>query len=351
MERYSLNSSKLARLAGFLAAAAIGAALPAFAQVAITGAGATFPAPIYQKWFSEYQSVDSSVQINYQPIGSGGGIKNVTDGVVDFGASDGPMTDQQLKAYKQKHGFDILQFPTVLGAAVPSYNLPGVSAELNFTPDALAGIFLGKIKMWNDPEIAKANPGVKLPSTKILVAHRSDGSGTTYCWTDYLSKVSPEWASKIGKNTSVSWPVGLGGAKNDGVAAIIKQQPGAIGYIELIYAVKNHLAYGKVKNRAGDFVKADLASVTAAAASVAGSMPADFRVSITDAPGKGAYPISTFTWLLIPEKISDAAKRKAIVGFLKWAITTGQNDVESLDYAKLPAQVVANEQKAIAMIK
>ena len=239
----------------------------------------------------------------------------------------------------------------MLGAAVPSYNLPGVSKELNFTPEALAGIFLGTIKTWNDPAIAKANPGVQLPTTKILVVHRSDGSGTTYCWTDYLSKVSSTWASKIGKNTSVDWPVGLGGNKNDGVAAIIKQQTGAIGYIELIYAVKNHLAYGKVKNHDGKFMKADLGSVTAAAASVADSMPADFRVSITDAAGEGAYPISTFTWLLVPEKISDAAKKKAIVGFLKWAITTGQNDVESLDYAKLPSQVVAKEEKAITTIQ
>ncbi len=347
MKRYISPLISIARTA--ILAATIG--LPVAAQVAITGAGATFPAPIYQKWFSEYQTVDKDVQINYQPIGSGGGIKNVTDGVVDFGASDGPMTDAQITAYKEKHGAGILHLPTVLGAAVPSYNLAGVSAELNFTPQALAGIFMGTIKMWDDPEIAKANPGVKLPSTKILVAHRSDGSGTTYCWTDYLSKVSPEWASKIGKNTSVSWPVGLGGAKNDGVAAIIKQQPGAIGYVELIYAVKNHLAYGKVKNKSGEFVKADLASVTAAAASVANSMPADFRVSITDAAGKGAYPISTFTWLLIPEKFTDPAKQKAIVGFVKWAITSGQKDVESLDYAKLPAAVVAKEQKAIAMIK
>ena len=327
------------------------AAVPLQAQVQITGAGATFPAPIYQKWFSKYQSVDSKVQINYQPIGSGGGIKNVTEGVVDFGASDGPMTDTQIQAFKQQRGSGILHFPTVLGADVPSYNLPGVSAELNFTPEALAGIFLGTIKTWDDPKIASANPGVKLPSKKILVAHRSDGSGTTYCWTDYLSKVSPEWSSKVGKNTSVQWPVGLGGAKNDGVAAIIKQQPGAIGYIELTYAIQNHLAYGKVKNKAGQFVKADLASVTAAAASVANSMPADFRVSITDPPGATAYPISTFTWLLIPEKISDGAKEKAIVGFLKWAITSGQNDVESLEYAKLPAPVVAKEQKAIALIK
>ena len=339
------------RLVAATAVLVAATAFPIHAQVQITGAGATFPAPIYQKWFGEYQSVDSNVQINYQPIGSGGGIKNVTEGVVDFGASDGPMTDAQIKAFKDKHGFGILHFPTVLGAAVPTYNVPGVSQELNFTPEALAGIFLGTVKTWNDSKIAGANPGVKLPSTKIIVAHRSDGSGTTYCWTDYLSKVSPEWSSKIGKNTSVDWPVGIGGKNNDAVAAIVKQQTGAIGYVELIYAVKNHLAYGKVKNKSGQFVKADLKSVTAAAASVANSMPADFRVSITDAPGAESYPISTFTWLLVPEKISDSSKEKAIVGFLKWAITSGQKDVESLDYAKLPAPVVAKEQKAIALVK
>jgi phosphate transport system substrate-binding protein len=351
MKLYRSLRKSTTRLGSTFALTLCSIALPLTAEVAITGAGATFPAPIYQKWFSAYQSVDPNVQINYQPIGSGGGIKNVTEGVVDFGASDGPMTDEQLKAFKEKRGFGVLHFPTVLGAAVPTYNVPGLSQELNFTPEALAGIFLGSIKTWNDQAIAKANPGVKLPATKIIVAHRSDGSGTTYCWTDYLSKVSPEWKSKVGKNTSVEWPVGLGGKGNDAVAAIVKQQPGAIGYVELVYAVKNHLAYGKVKNHAGEFVKADLHSVTAAAASVANSMPDDFRVSITDTPGKGAYPISTFTWLLIPEKISDAAKQKALVGFLKWAITKGQDQVESLDYSKLPAAVVAKEQKAIAMIK
>jgi phosphate transport system substrate-binding protein len=334
-----------------LSAALAMAALPLSAQTTLTGAGATFPAPIYQKWFSEYQSIDSSVQVNYQPIGSGGGIKNVTEGVVDFGASDGPMTDAQIKAFRDKHGSNILHFPTVLGAAVPTYNIPGIAQELNFTPDALSGIFLGKIKTWNDPAIASANPGVKLPSDQIVVVHRSDGSGTTYCWTDYLSKVSPEWKSKVGKNTSVDWPAGIGGKGNDGVAGLIKQQKGSLGYVELIYAVKNHLSYGKVKNRAGDFVKADLKSVSAAAAAVADTMPDDFRVSITDPPAKGAYPISTFTWLLIPEKIPDQAKHKAIVGFLKWAIRKGQNDVESLEYAKLPPQVVAKEEKAIALIK
>ncbi len=339
------------KLASITAVLAFTAALPLNAQTSLTGAGATFPAPIYQKWFSDYQSVDSNAQINYQAIGSGGGIRNITEGVVDFGASDGPMTDEQIAAYKQKHGFGILHFPTVLGAAVPTYNIPGVSQELNFTPEALAGIYLGEIKSWNDPKIAQDNPGVKLPNTSIVVVHRSDGSGTTYVWTDYLSKVSSQWKSKVGKNTSVSWPVGLGGKGNDAVAAIVKEQTGAIGYVELIYAVKNHLAYGKVKNKMGKFVKADLSSVTAAAAGVANSMPSDFRVSITDAPGATAYPISSFTWLLIPEQIQDAAKRKALVGFLKWAITKGQNEVESLDYAKLPSQVVAKEEKAINLIK
>lgn len=325
------------------------AGLPVSAQVSLTGAGATFPAPIYQKWFNEYQSI-GNVQINYQPNGSGGGIKAVTEGTVDFGASDMPLTDEQLKTYKDKHGFNVLLFPTVLGAAVPTYNVPGVTQELNFTPEALAGIFLGKITMWNDPAIKIANPGVNLPSDKVVVVHRSDGSGTTFCWTDYLSKISPDWKSKVGKNTSVDWPTGVGGKGNDGVAGLIKQEKGALGYVELIYAVKNHLSYGKVKNSAGDFVKADLASVAAAAASMK-SMPSDFRVSITDPPGARAYPISTFTWLLVPEKISDAAKRKALVGFLKWAVTTGQNDVESLDYAKLPQQVAAQEQQAIGQIK
>jgi phosphate transport system substrate-binding protein len=324
-------------------------ALQLSAQTQLTGAGATFPAPIYQKWFNDYQSI-GKIQINYQPNGSGGGIKAVTEGTTDFGASDMPLTNEQLKFYKDKHGFDILLFPTVLGADVPSYNVPGVTKDLNFTPEALAGIFLGTIKTWNDPAIAKANPGVNFPDDKIVVVHRSEGSGTTYCWTDYLSKVSPEWNSRVGKNASVDWPVGLGAKGNDGVAALIQQQKGALGYIELIYAVKNHLPYGNVKNLAGQFVKADLASVNAAAAAMK-SMPSDFRVSITNEPGKGVYPISTFTWLLVPAKIDDAAKAKAIVGFLKWAITTGQNSVETLDYAKLPKQVVSQEENQIAKIQ
>jgi phosphate transport system substrate-binding protein len=337
------------RVAGYLGLSVLAAALPLGAQVSLTGAGATFPAPIYQKWFNEYQS-KADVQINYQPNGSGGGIKAVTEGTIDFGASDMPMTDEQLKAYRDKHGSGILLFPTVLGAAVPSYNVPGVTQELNFTPEALAGIFLGTVKNWNDRTIANANPGVKLPADQIIVVHRSDGSGTTYCWTDYLSKVSDSWKSKVGKNTSVNWPTGIGGKGNDGVAGLIKQQKGAIGYVELIYAVRNHLAYGRVRNKSGKIVKPDLQSVTAAAAALK-SMPADFRVSITDAEGDGVYPISTFTWLLIPQKISDSAKRTAIVGFLKWAITSGQNSVEALDYARLPQQVVAREEKAIDLIK
>jgi phosphate transport system substrate-binding protein len=327
---------------------ACSAAQPLVAQVSLTGAGATFPAPIYQKWFSDYQSIGQA-QINYQANGSGGGIKAVTEGTVDFGASDMPMTDEQLSAYKSKHGFAVMMFPTVLGAAVPTYNVPGVSQELNFTPEALAGIFLGTVKNWNDPAIAKANPGVKLTNLKIVVVHRSDGSGTTFCWTDYLSKVSTEWSSKIGKNTSVDWPTGLGAKGNDGVTGLIKQQPGSIGYVELIYAVKNKLPYGRVKNKSGEFIKADLASVTAAASGLK-TIPDDFRISITDAATKGAYPISTFTWLLVPSKFSDAAKGKAMAGFLKWAITNGQNSVEALSYSKLPSGIVAKEQKAISSI-
>lgn len=328
----------------------VAAAITAEAQVSLTGAGATFPAPVYQKWFADYASA-GNVQINYQPNGSGGGIKAVTEAVTDFGASDMPLNSEQLAAYKSKWGYNILLFPTVLGADVPAYNLPSVKQPLKFTQQALAGIFLGKITKWNDPEIANANPGVSLPNRNILVAHRSDGSGTTFVWTDYLSKVSPEWASKVGKpNVTVQWPVGVGGKGNDGVAGIVKQQEGAIGYVELIYAVKNHLAYGEVRNKAGKFVLADLASVTAAAAA-ASNMPSDFRVSITDASGPNAYPISTFTWLLIPSKWSDNSKKNAMTNFLKWALTAGQNEVESLDYAKLPQAVVAKEMKQIAEIR
>src|SRR5579875_2024192 len=338
-----------ARGTHFIGILALAVALPLLADISLTGAGATFPAPIYQKWFADYQSI-GHVQINYQPNGSGGGIRGVTEGTTDFGASDMPLTDAQLKAYRDAHGFDVLLFPTVLGAAVPTYNVPGVTQALNFSPEALAGIFLGKIMKWDDAAIKRDNPGVSLPDSKIVVVHRSDGSGTTFCWTDYLSKVSPEWSSKIGKNTSVDWPTGLGAKGNDGVAGLIEHQQGSIGYVELIYAVKNHLKYGKIKNKAGQFVQADLASVSAAAAALK-SMPADFRVSITDEPGKGVYPVSTFTWLLVPSKFSDNSKKNAIVGFLRWAITKGQDSVESLDYARLPKQVAAQEEKQIARIE
>jgi len=342
------------RIAGNLLAAlaiALTIVVLAHAALSINGAGATFPYPMYSKWFDEYRKKNPAVEINYQSIGSGGGIKQVTEGTVDFGASDGPMNDEQIKAYQEKHGFGILHFPTVLGADVPTYNIPGVSATLNFTPEVLAGIFLGKITKWNDPAIAAVNKGVNLPGSDIVVVHRSDGSGTTYIWTDYLSKVSEEWKGKVGKGTSVNWPVGLGGKGNEGVTGQIKNAPNSIGYVELIYAVSNKIPYGNVKNSSGSFIKADLASVTAAAAAAAKTMPDDFRVSITDPPGKTAYPIASFTWLLIPEKFSDAAKRDAIKGFVKWMLTDGQSYVEQLAYAKLPKEVVAKEEKALAKVQ
>jgi phosphate transport system substrate-binding protein len=316
-------------------------------QVLLNAAGATFPYPMYSKWFDVYRQSHPNVQINYQSIGSGGGIRQLIDKTVDFGASDGPMNDEQLK----QSTVPILHFPTVLGADVPSYNLPGVSAELNFTPEALVGIFLGKITKWNDPAIASANPGVKLPADDLVVVHRSDGSGTTYIWTDYLSKISPEWQTKVGKATSVNWPVGLGGKGNEGVASLVQQTPDSVGYIELIYAVQNKIAYGRVKNSSGAFVKADLASVSAAAAAAAKSMPDDFRVSITNPDGKAAYPVASFTWLLIPSKFVDAAKRDAVKDFLKWMLTDGQKYCEGLSYAKLPNEVVAKELKAIEKIQ
>ena len=331
----------------FLAAAIITGAQ---GSTVLTGAGATFPYPIYSKWFDVYHK-EKGIEVNYQAVGSGAGIRQITDGTVDFGASDGPMSDEQIEAYKQKQGHGILHFPTVLGGVVPTYNIKGVSATLNFTPEALAGIYLGKITKWNDPAIANENKGVSLPNEDIVVVHRSDGSGTTYIWTDYLSKVSTEWKDKVGKGTSVSWPVGLGGKGNQGVMGVVTEQPYSIGYVELIYAIQNKTPFGTVRNSAGKFIKADLASVTAAAAGAAKNMPDDFRVSITNAPGQTAYPISSFTWLLIPEKISDANKRTAIKGFLRWMMTSGQQDCEDLAYAKLPKAVVAQEEKAISKVQ
>jgi len=322
-------------------------ASPPNARVLINGAGATFPYPIYSKWFDEYHKAHSDVEINYQSIGSGGGIRQLQSGTVDFGASDMPLTNDQLGQFKVK----VLHFPTVLGAVVPTYNIEGVAQELNFTPEALAGIYLGKITKWNDPALTGANPGVKLPNADVVVVHRSEGSGTSFIWTDYLSKVSEEWKSKVGSNASVNWPVGLGGKGNDGVTGLVKQTANSVGYVELIYAVQNNLPFGKVKNSAGTFVKASLAGVTAAAAGVAKSMPDDFRVSITNAPGKAAYPISSFTWLLIPQTISDAAKREMITGMLKWMLTDGQQYTEALAYARLPKEVVEKELKLVPTIK
>jgi phosphate transport system substrate-binding protein len=340
------------RFAGlFLVVLCLAGIVWADSALSINGAGATFPYPMYSKWFDEYHKQNANIQINYQSIGSGGGIKQVTEGTVDFGATDGPMNDEQIKAYQDKHGSGILHFPTVMGAVVPTYNVPGVATDLNFTPEALAGIFLGKVTKWNDPLIAGANKGVNLPANDIVVVHRADGSGTSYCWTDYLSKVSDEWKQKVGKGTSVNWPVGLGGKGNEGVTGTVKNTPNSIGYVELIYAESNKIPYGSVKNSAGAFVKASLAAVSAAAAGAAKDMPEDFRVSITDAPGNTSYPISTFTWLLIPAKFSDAAKRDAIKGFVKWALADGQNYAESLSYAKLPKEVVTKELKAIDKIQ
>ena len=321
-------------------------AIPMWGQTTLNGAGATFPYPMYSKWFSEYNKLHSDIQFNYQSIGSGGGIRQVLAGTVDFGATDGPMTDEQLSQAKTK----ILHIPTVLGADVPAYNIPGVTEELKFTPELLANIFLGKITSWNDAAITKANPGVNLPNQPVIVIHRSDGSGTTYIWTDYLSKVSTDWKNQVGKGTSVKWPVGLGGKGNEGVAGMIRQMQGSIGYVELIYAVQNHIAYGSVKNAAGQFVKASLDSVTAAAASVK-NMPVDFRVSITNAPGKDAYPISSFTWLLIPTPSKDAAKGKIIGDFLNWMVADGQKMTADLSYAPLPESVVAKVKETIKQVK
>jgi len=338
----------LVLLAGVLVwAPGPGVAAPPADALLVNGAGATFPYPIYSKWFDEYHKLHPGIQINYQSIGSGGGIRQVLAGTVDFGATDGPMSDAQLGQAKTK----ILHFPTVLGAVVPTYNIPGVSQELKFTSEALAGIYLGKITKWNDGELARANPGVNLPGDDIVVVHRSDGSGTSYVWTDYLSKVSEEWRTKVSKSTSVNWPVGLGGKGNEGVAGLVKQTPNAIGYVELIYAIQNKMPYGQVRNFSGDFVKADLASVTAAAAAAAKQMPADFRVSITNPPGKTAYPVASFTWLLVPSTIEDSAKRKVLVDFLHWMLTDGQKHAEPLAYARLPREVVAKEMKAISEIK
>jgi phosphate transport system substrate-binding protein len=314
--------------------------------ISINGAGATFPAPLYTKWFSDYRQVDPSVEINYQPIGSGGGIRQLTDKTVDFGASDAPMTDEQLS----KATTPIIHIPTVLGAVVITYNLPEVTKPLQLSGDVIADMFLGKITKWNDARIAKLNPGVNLPATDILVAHRSDGSGTTAVFSDYLSKVSPDWKQKVGTGTALNWPSGLGGKGNDGVTNLVKQTPGAVGYIELTYAETNKLPFAALKNKSGKFVVATPATVSNAAAGALKTMPKDFRVSITDAAGKDAYPISSFTYLLIYQKM-DAKKGPKLVKFLDWALKSGQKDAEPLHYAPLPKQMVSKVEARVKEIK
>jgi phosphate transport system substrate-binding protein len=330
---------------GVLAAVVAGGLVTARAALLINGAGATFPYPIYSKWFDEFRKKYPTAEINYQSIGSGGGIRQVLEGTVDFGATDGPMTEEQLGQAK----VPILHLPTVLGAVAATYNVPGVE-KLRLTPEALAGIFLGKVQMWNDPPIAKENPGVNLPAAAIVPVHRSDGSGTSFVFTDYLSKVSPEWEKTVGRGTSVNWPVGIGGKGNEGVTGLVKQTPNSIGYVELVYALQNKLPYAEVRNRAGRYVSPTLESVTAAASAAAGKMPEDFRVSITDPAAADAYPISSFTWLLIPSRIADKDKGEAIKRFLDWMLTEGQTMAAPLNYAPLPPAVVEMEKKALDRI-
>lgn len=330
----------------WIAVALVGMLAGAASAQNINAAGATFPEPIYQKWFSQYAQEHPNVKINYQPIGSGGGIRQVSDGTVDFGASDATMTDEQIAQGKVK----VMALPTVLGAVVPIYNLP-VSQPLNFSGDVIADIYLGKISRWNDPRIAKDNPGVNLPAKAILPVYRSDGSGTTFIFTDYLSKVSPDWASRVGKNSSVKWPSGIGAVHSEGVAGMVRQTPGAFGYVELTYALQNHIEYGTVKNKDGKFLLGTPDGATAAAAALAKTMPADYRVSITNAPGPTSYPISSFTWLLIPRQFADGAKGAAVKGFLGWMLDHGESEASAMGYAPLPAQVVAMEKKTITTVK
>jgi len=315
--------------------------------IQINGAGATFPYPVYSKWFSEYNTLHPNVQINYQSIGSGGGIRQLLERTVFFGASDQPMSDEMLA----KASGPILHFPTVLGAVVPVYNIEGVSAQMKFTGPVLADIFLGKISKWNDPALAKLNPGTSLPSGTITVVHRSDGSGTTFVWADYLSKVSPEWKQKVGANSSLNWPVGVGGKGNEGVAGLVRQSPGSLGYVELVYALQNKISYGAVQNQSGEFINPDVATVTAAAAGAMPTMPKDFRVSITNAPGKGAYPISSFTWILLYENPDDKNQASVMNDFLKWALSKGQPMAETLGYARLPEALISLELEQLNRIK
>ena len=333
-------------LAVLLDALCAGMGTAAAEEVRLTSAGSTFIYPMLGTWLREYRKIHPEFQLAYDPVGSGKGIARTLAGTVDFGASDGPISDAQLKQEPKR----ILHVPVVLGAVVPAYSLPGVTEDLRFTPEILAGIYLGKIKRWNDPALVRANPNVKLPNHEITVYFRTDGSGTTYVWTDYLSKVNSEWKARVGFGTNVSFPVGLGARFNEGVVAEIKSRPYSFGYLQLTYAIENHVQYGSVQNRIGNFTKADPGTITAAAADTANSMPRDFRVSITNSKDEAAYPISSFTWLLIPEKIEDAQKRKAIVDFVKWALTEGQKFATPRHYAPLPGDVAQHVLQAISVI-
>ena len=331
----------------FLAAALLLATAASAQTVQINGAGATFPSPIYTKWFDQYHKAHPNAEINYQPIGSGGGIRQLSAGTVFFGASDGPMTNDQILAA----GFRIVHLPTVLGGVVPIYNIPEVKAELRFPGKVLADIYLGKITRWNDPAIQAANPGVSLPGGEITVVHRSDGSGTSYIWCDYLSKVSPEYRKTVGVATSVNWPAGVGAKGNEGVAGLVKQTPSSIGYVELIFALQNKMSYGTVQSLAGEFVRASTETVTNAAAEAVKNMPKDFRVSITNAPGHNVYPISSFTWLLLQQSPRDVVRSRMMVEFVRWALTDGQQYAAPLGYAPLPKEIVAMEMEALKQVK
>jgi phosphate transport system substrate-binding protein len=321
----------------------------AYGSVSLTGSGSTFIAPIASKWCQDFQKSHPDVQISYRAVGSGAGISQAIEGTVDFGATDGPMTRLELESYKALRHANVIHFPAVIGAVVPAYNLPGSRVELNFTPAVLAGIFLGTISKWNDPELMAANPGISLPDARMTVVHRSDGSGTSYVWADYLAKISLQWKLTVGVGTSVIWPVGVGGKGNDGVAEFIEKTPFSIGYLELGYAIRNRLTYGKVRNASGNFIKADLASVTAAAAA-AKTMPEDFRVSITNAPGSNSYPIASFSWFLIPEEVTNPAKRQALIEFIRWVLTDGQAEAEGALYAPLPSRIREMELKTLSTI-
>jgi phosphate transport system substrate-binding protein len=317
----------------------------------IKGDGSTFAYPMYSKWIEEYEKTDPGVHFTYLPNGSAAGIHDIMLGTVDFSGTDGPLTKAQLLDFATHRNCDVLHFPMALGADVPIYNIPGMNQKLNFTPQALAGIFLGTVTKWNDPEIAKPNSRISLPDKEIVVVHRQDGSGTTYVWTDYLSKVSVNWRQRVGAGISVAWPVGIAARGNAGVVQAVEHMPYSMGYAELTYAVQNRLSFGSVGNRAGRFVKANLVSVTAASAGIADTMPSDFRVSITDPPGEDTYPISSFTWMLVPSVITDSNKREAILKFIRWGLTDGQNYIEALSNARLPSAVLTREEKALDKIK